>query len=522
MPNDETWGLVKRGLDNGLRAAQSRCCPEAAAEIDTALAALGTLREATSSSAMAVEIGDLRGQVQSLCAKAVEDQAQAGARIAALTADIEIRKEAHRKQGEYAASLLRERDGALRTIKANCGAATIGLQAQARVAQLEGALREIASTYSGWTGDIGQIVSAALSPALAEPLKPKRVICRQPDTVCASCESSADDGGCVDPWRTYPYATSEPTGTNDDLISRAMVEETCAEKRREQFMALRAEVIAATEHAARYLPSPGRHNLNMPVHTEWLQRLVAIHGKLTANPVVAQSARTAKTGWHVGTHCPRNIWCGEEMVGMCHTEQQAAEIVARMRLAPKDAGEAFRRGIDFATNVMRSGSPVPTVAKTATVDPTWGELNRERGVLIDQSILHVLTPAQRARLDRLQALADAWLDVVAPRDCAALDEMEARLGLTPDAAGERPREGSTKCTPSAIEGEPDDTAILDWLEKEGFATYENGRGGSAPHVFAWKHPDGGWGWTAGSISSGFTNAREAIRAAMKAKAPESP
>lgn len=57
----------------------------------------------------------------------------------------------------------------------------------------------------------------------------------------------------------------------------------------------------------------------------------------------------------------------------------------------------------------------------------WSVTNRERGKLIDKSILGTLTAQERSRLDALQAYADYHIDKVAARPSHILDELEDKL-----------------------------------------------------------------------------------------------
>ncbi len=82
--------------------------------------------------------------------------------------------------------------------------------------------------------------------------------------------------------------------------------------------------------------------------------------------------------------------------------------------------------------------PCPAAMESAqplTVAPTWPQLNRERGVLIDRKIAGVLTPAERLRLRKLNTFAHAYLDVVVPRDTKALDDL-AYLGTVAEPSAE--------------------------------------------------------------------------------------
>jgi hypothetical protein len=60
-------------------------------------------------------------------------------------------------------------------------------------------------------------------------------------------------------------------------------------------------------------------------------------------------------------------------------------------------------------------------------EESWSSSNRERGKLIDKSILGSLNTEERRRLDALQAYADYHIERVAPRPTNALDELENRL-----------------------------------------------------------------------------------------------
>ena len=60
-------------------------------------------------------------------------------------------------------------------------------------------------------------------------------------------------------------------------------------------------------------------------------------------------------------------------------------------------------------------------------EESWSITNRERGMLIDESISGTLSVEERARLDALQAYADYHLEKVSPRPTKMLDELEDRL-----------------------------------------------------------------------------------------------
>ena len=60
-------------------------------------------------------------------------------------------------------------------------------------------------------------------------------------------------------------------------------------------------------------------------------------------------------------------------------------------------------------------------------EENWSSTNRERGKLIDKSILGRLNAEERRRLDALQAYADYHIERAAPRPTDALDELENRL-----------------------------------------------------------------------------------------------
>lgn len=51
----------------------------------------------------------------------------------------------------------------------------------------------------------------------------------------------------------------------------------------------------------------------------------------------------------------------------------------------------------------------------AVMEAMWCALNRERGSLIDKRIAGTITPDEDARLNRMQKIADSYLDLVAPR-----------------------------------------------------------------------------------------------------------
>jgi hypothetical protein len=60
-------------------------------------------------------------------------------------------------------------------------------------------------------------------------------------------------------------------------------------------------------------------------------------------------------------------------------------------------------------------------------EENWSITNRERGKLIDKSILGTLNTDERRRLDALQTYTDYHLERVVPRPTNALDELESRL-----------------------------------------------------------------------------------------------
>jgi hypothetical protein len=61
----------------------------------------------------------------------------------------------------------------------------------------------------------------------------------------------------------------------------------------------------------------------------------------------------------------------------------------------------------------------------------WPLTNRERGILIDKSILGSLTGEEQQRLDALQVYADYHVEQVAPHPTHVLDELESRLFTSP-------------------------------------------------------------------------------------------
>ena len=63
----------------------------------------------------------------------------------------------------------------------------------------------------------------------------------------------------------------------------------------------------------------------------------------------------------------------------------------------------------------------------------WPVTNRERGMLIDESISRPLSEEEQKRLDALQIYADYHIEQVAPRTTHALDELESRLFSSPPA-----------------------------------------------------------------------------------------
>jgi len=65
------------------------------------------------------------------------------------------------------------------------------------------------------------------------------------------------------------------------------------------------------------------------------------------------------------------------------------------------------------------------------LEDDWAVTNRERGMLIDKSILGTLTVEEQERLDTLQIYADYHIEQVAPRPTQALDELEGRLFSRP-------------------------------------------------------------------------------------------
>jgi hypothetical protein len=65
------------------------------------------------------------------------------------------------------------------------------------------------------------------------------------------------------------------------------------------------------------------------------------------------------------------------------------------------------------------------------LEDDWAVTNRERGMLIDKSILGTLTMEEQERLDTLQIYADYHIEQVAPRPTQALDELEGRLFSRP-------------------------------------------------------------------------------------------
>jgi hypothetical protein len=74
----------------------------------------------------------------------------------------------------------------------------------------------------------------------------------------------------------------------------------------------------------------------------------------------------------------------------------------------------------------------------------WARLNRERGELIDRAIARTLTTKEAGRLKQLEAIANEYLQEVAPRSTERLEELEAYLAGkvapgTPDSFSKRLR-----------------------------------------------------------------------------------
>lgn len=57
----------------------------------------------------------------------------------------------------------------------------------------------------------------------------------------------------------------------------------------------------------------------------------------------------------------------------------------------------------------------------------WPALNRERGLLINKAVAQSITPAEQARLEELQRIADDHIERVAPRPTEVLEILEARI-----------------------------------------------------------------------------------------------
>lgn len=57
----------------------------------------------------------------------------------------------------------------------------------------------------------------------------------------------------------------------------------------------------------------------------------------------------------------------------------------------------------------------------------WPAMNRERGLLIDKAIARSITAVGQERLEELQALADQYIERVAPRPTEVLEMLEARI-----------------------------------------------------------------------------------------------
>ncbi len=119
---------------------------------------------------------------------------------------------------------------------------------------------------------------------------------------------------------------------------------------------------------------------------------------------------------------------------------------------------------------------VAPVAESATTEPTWRTLNRERGELIHRKVAGTIMVEEAVRLAKLQALAEAYIDLVAPRDTAYLDEMEKRAGIPPTVSVAEPSaeecmvwmaqncRGTVRGTDVpkwAIQGETEDANLLD-------------------------------------------------------------
>lgn len=67
----------------------------------------------------------------------------------------------------------------------------------------------------------------------------------------------------------------------------------------------------------------------------------------------------------------------------------------------------------------------------------WAMLNRERGLLIDKTIAGILSPAEQEDLDRLNALADDYLDSIRrplPPECEGLLQRETPRNLQAEPA----------------------------------------------------------------------------------------
>ncbi len=308
---DELWGVAEEALGIGSRLAQNRCLEKSVGRINAGIAAIAKLREEWSQIA-----GRSLATFEAHERREAELIQQQAAQLAALT-----------KERDEARSFATTMEGALLSTPTPIEGTRAHLHS--RVSQLEGALREIqALAWPHQTTickEIARITTAALSPAPAEqPESTRTKIERQRlenDRSAASFEEWwRSDGKFCDP-------DTEDVSWYDKREGLAAAAFIAGTKSGPQPSPLtsseREEVIALLERV--------RTGAMLPDHIpDWLENAAAaLHAKLTATPepVVAPS----RDGWHVGTHCPRNIWRGEEMVAMCHTEQQAAEIVARMR-----------------------------------------------------------------------------------------------------------------------------------------------------------------------------------------------
>lgn len=348
--HDETWGLVEKEIRlflSGLAPTRDghACSVADRAGLERALATLETLREYAVSleknNGLVAAIGEIMAGEPA--AKVIADSEAAAIieayrqQVAALSQDILDRQYSaliveHVALREHSATIIRERDEA-RKWKTTLQSDMAFQSAQARIAQLEGALRSVLVMWNqgpcprkldealSWRQNdekARQMADAALSPATAEPPTPAVELSHCDHSGRCVAPASATDGttSCVycgkelhfrdGNWWTWDarfapnggipqeqesMRPAEPTPQSDVTLPECehcgapkdSAEDECAYCR-PLTPSEREEVIAATEHAARYLPSPGNHPICTPVHVAWLQRLVEIHGKLTATP----------------------------------------------------------------------------------------------------------------------------------------------------------------------------------------------------------------------------------------------